>query len=54
MQVKEKIFKDTNYEPINISIYNYLKIYKIIVLIYKYKEKRYYYNKANDPKYFKL
>jgi len=29
-------------------------MYKIVIFIYKYKEKRYKYNKANNLKYFNI
>jgi len=35
-QVKDQIFKDFNYKLIDILTYNYNKIHKIAIFIYKY------------------
>jgi hypothetical protein len=53
-QVRDKIFKDSNYEPTNMSTYDYQKMHKIAVFAYEYEEKRRRYNEANDPEYSQL
>ncbi|KAF8857299.1 hypothetical protein BDZ45DRAFT_744521 [Acephala macrosclerotiorum] len=54
MYVKERIFKEIDYESIEIFIYNYNKMYEKAVVAYKYKEKKRRYNEINDLEYSKV
>ncbi|KAF8846534.1 hypothetical protein BDZ45DRAFT_755992 [Acephala macrosclerotiorum] len=54
MHVKERIFRETDYESIEISTHNYDKMYEKAVAAYKYEEKKRRYNEINDPKYSKV
>ncbi|KAF8857542.1 hypothetical protein BDZ45DRAFT_788142 [Acephala macrosclerotiorum] len=54
MHVKERIFRETDYEPTEISIHNYNKMYEKAVAAYKYEEKKRRYNETNDPEYSKV
>ena len=47
--VRDYILKDTNFEPIDVSIYKYSKIYKKAVISYQYEEKKRRFNIANNP-----
>ena len=52
--MKDKIFRDIKYKLLNVIIYKYNKIYKVIIKAYFLKEKCYYYNNINDFNYIKV
>ncbi|KAF8846928.1 hypothetical protein BDZ45DRAFT_783223 [Acephala macrosclerotiorum] len=54
MHIKERIFRETDYESIEIFTHNYDKMYEKAIAAYKYKEKKRRYNEINDPEYSKV
>ena len=52
--IKNKILKETDYNPEDFATYDYEKIKKKALNAYIYKEKRKRYIKAIDPEYIKL
>jgi hypothetical protein len=54
MLARDRILKDTNFEPEDVSTYKYTKMYDKAVLFYQYEEKKRRFNIANDPDISKL
>ena len=52
--IKDKILKETDYNPKDFAIYNYEKIKKKAFDTYIYEEKRRYYIEVINPKYIKF
>ena len=46
---RDRILKDTNFEPADVSTYKYSKMYEKAVMSYQYEEKKRRFNVANDP-----
>jgi hypothetical protein len=51
---KDKIFRDTEFEPSNVRTHDYDKMHKTAVKAYEVEEKRRRYNEYNDPDYSKI
>ena len=52
--IKNKILKETNYNPKDFAIYDYERMKKKALDIYTYKKKKKRYIETIDPKYIKL
>jgi len=52
--IKDKILKETDYDPKDFATYNYERIKRKALNAYAYKEKRRRYIEAIDPEYIKF